>query len=124
MSGNGDDLEALLGLSVEVAKTMKEAAVEAAKERHPSGKAVSPLDAVTAPGSVVLNHGDRCDHCGVAAVYRVADSKAQNRVLDFCLHAFRKHFPPMANQGWAVIGGNTSLLQTLGEDRLKGDDHA
>lgn len=123
---NADDLEALLGLSVELVDTMnkaqREVDMEAAKARHPSSQpGPSALDGVTRPGAAVLTAADRCDHCSASAVYRVADGKAQNRVLDFCLHAFRKHFPPMVAQGWAVIGGNPELLQVLGQTE---GDHA
>lgn len=100
-----EDLYNLLSLSVELAQTMKEARMELARERHPSASG-------SAPG-VVLTHADRCDHCGQAAVYRIM--KKPSLSLDLCLHSWRKNFPSMAVQGWAVIGGNPDLLQSLGQ---------
>ena len=91
-----------------------EASIEQAKQRHPSG-------ADKAPG-VVLTQDDRCDQCNAAAAYRVTrtlfdavNTHESAPVLDFCLHHWRKNFPPMVAQGWAVTGGNPALLQELGQ---------
>lgn len=90
-----------------------EASVEAAKTRHPSG--------VGKPGAVQLTAADRCDNnCGAGAAYRVAH-KLKPMILDFCGHHFRKHFPAMVDQEWAVVGGNPDLLTE--QNRLKGSDH-
>lgn len=79
-----------------------EASIEAAKKRHPSGKGESV--------ETVVPTFDPCDRCGHAAAYRVGKFDENDRPLDmalnFCGHHFRKIFPPMADQGWAVIGGN------------------
>lgn len=118
-----DNLMALLGLSVETAQIMKEAAVEAAKERHPS--ALPPvLPGSDIANSDVLTAADRCDDaCTAGAVYRMRHGKG-NRVLDFCGHHWRKHAPKMADQGWKVTGSNPEAIAALYGDRAKGDDHA
>lgn len=103
MSANEPDLEALLGLSVELAQTMKEADIEAAKERHPSASGDAPGPALTA--------ADRCDAaCGAAALYRVSFGL---NVLDYCAHHWAKYMPAMADRGWKVIGTNPSLLDEM-----------
>ena len=116
-----DDLTALLGLSVEVAQTMKEAAVEAAKERHPAGKALD----LPAPSGVELTAADRCDaDCSAGALYRV-HQYAKALTLDWCRHHFFKHFPGQALDGWQVIGANPDLFDELHQNnRRKGTDHA
>ena len=89
-------------------------AYQAARERHPSGKEKSPV-------GVLLSNGDRCDRCGAVAAYRVARRVegpligTVDQILDYCLHHWRKHFGPMVDQGWAVIGGNPDLLEALGQ---------
>lgn len=120
-----DHLSELLGLSVEVALIMKEADVEAAKERHPSGKEGAPpapvdvVDAVREP----LTAADRCDNdCSAGALYRL---KLRDMVLDFCHHHHHKHFPTMEPWGWKIVGENAGLYAELyGSNRLKGSDHA
>jgi hypothetical protein len=124
-----DDLTALLGLSVEVAQTMKEAALEAAKERHPAGKALD----LPQPSGVVLTAADRCDAaCTAGALYRVTktlfgvvNEHESAPTLDWCRHHFFKHFPTQVADGWQVIGANPDLFAELHQnDRLKGTDHA
>jgi hypothetical protein len=115
-----DSLIALLGLSVETAQTLKEAAVEAAKERHPSALPVVDLPSE----GDILTAADRCDDaCTAGAVYRMRDGKG-NRILDFCGHHWRKHAPGMADQGWKVTGTNPDAINAMYGDRSKGDDHA
>lgn len=115
-----DNLIAMLGLSVEVAQTLKEAAVEAAKERHPSS--LPPVDPEA--GGTVLTAADRCDDaCSAGAVYQMGLSKS-NRVLLFCGHHWRKHAPKMYDQGWTVTGTNPDAIAAMYGDRAKGDDHA
>lgn len=121
-----DDLEALLGLSVELVDTMnkaqREIEMEAAKERHPSGKAVTDVPPPPEhPPAAVLNAADRCDAgCGAAALYRVGSGAS---VLDYCHHHHNKLFPGM--DGWTIIGTNQSLMDELyNTNRLKGGDHA
>lgn len=98
---------------------MRQASVEAAKQRHPSGSS-------SAKG-VILTAVDRCDGCGAGAVYRVMkritgmEAVVANSALDFCGHHWRKNFPKMVDSGWVVVGGNPDLLGP--EDRLKGSDH-
>jgi hypothetical protein len=120
--GDDDNLMALLGLSVETAMTMREAAVEAAKERHPSGlhhgAPVVPADAA------VLTAADRCDAaCSAAAVYRMRQGKT-NRDLLFCGHHWRKHAPAMIDEGWKVDASNPDLIAEMYGVRTQGDDHA
>jgi hypothetical protein len=128
---NADDMESLLALSVELVETMNAAMrevemdpdLEAAKQRHPSGKMVQ--DTPASPHGTplaVLNALDRCDQgCGAAALYRVASGRAE---LDFCHHHKNKLFPAMEAEGWSVIGTNPSLMDELYANRLKGADHA
>jgi hypothetical protein len=97
-----------------------EASIEAVKARHPSG-----VDMQEPSAQVKLTVHDRCDQCGAAAVYRVAKARTWVegqtlaagedllKTLDFCLHHWRKNFPPMMPQGWAVIGGNPELLAAM-----------
>lgn len=110
MSHEDDTLGALLGLSIEM---------EAARRRHPSGKDIAmPIipdetyPAYRSDANVVLTLADRCDHCSQAAVYRIWRKEIGD--LDFCLSSFRKNFPSMAVQGWAVVGGNPDLLREFG----------
>lgn len=128
--GGQDNLEALLALSVELGETMnkaqREIEMEAAKERHPSGKAVTdvPLPTETATTEqVVLNALDRCDAgCGAAALYRVRHDVGGHE-LDFCHHHKHKLEPRMT--AWSVVGTNPSLMDELyNTNRLKGGDHA
>lgn len=126
MTPADDNLEALLGLSVELVNTMKEAEVEAAKERHPSGNALRDASLPDAPVTTVmavLNAADRCDNdCSAAALYRVALRQME---LDFCHHHKNKYFPEMEKWGWTVVGTNPSLMDELyNTNRLKGGDHA
>lgn len=149
-----DNLEALLGLSVELHETLKRAErehrMEAAKERHPSGKAIGTtahaeiertLAEARAQG-VVLNATDRCDaDCSAAALYRVEQPlmdpdawvgfgepggprKQEAPTLDWCRHHFYKHFPAQVADGWKVTGANPDLFAELHGNRLKGSDHA
>ena len=114
-----DNLIALLGLSVETAQTLKEAAMEAAKERHPSALPVVDLDA----GGTVLTAADRCDDaCSAGAVYRMSEGKS-NRSLDFCGHHWRRHAPKMYDQGWKVTGTNPDAIAAMYGDRAKGESH-
>jgi hypothetical protein len=120
VSHDDTSLESLLALSIETAQIMKEAAVEAAKERHPSALPVVDLPSA----GDVLTAADRCDDaCTAGAVYRMRDGKG-NRILDFCGHHWRKHAPGMANLGWKVTGTNPDAINAMYGDRLKGDDHA
>jgi hypothetical protein len=96
-----------------------ERSVEAAKQRHPSAQSAPPLGPVVIGQAVMLDKLDRCDHCGSEAVYRVAKSLDTDPMsLDFCLHHWRKNFPPMVSQGWATVGGNPSLLAEMGQEAL------
>jgi hypothetical protein len=114
-----DHLSALLALSVETALIMKEAAMEAAKERHPSSL---PPVAVADTGTV-LTAVDRCDGCGAGAVSRMRDGKG-NRVLDFCGHHWTRHAPKLTNEGWKVDGTNPDLLDAMyGYNRAQGESH-
>lgn len=113
-----DHLTALLALSVETALIMKEAAMEAAKERHPSS-----LPPVTDTGTV-LTATDRCDGCGAGAVYQMREGKG-NRVLLFCVHHWTRHAPKLTDEGWKVDGANPDALDAMyGFNRSQGDDHA
>jgi hypothetical protein len=122
---NDQNLEALLGLSVETIQAMKKAEreieMEAAKERHPSGADVETVvpDTVSLPN--VLTALDRCDAgCGAAALYRVS---AGLNVLDYCHHHHNRLFPNMP--GWVVTGENSDLYAELyNSNRLQGGDHA
>lgn len=116
-----DDLESLLGLSVELAQTMKEAEMEAAKQRHPSGLHVEP---VVPTDAAVLTAADRCDAaCSAGAVYRMRQGKT-NRELLFCGHHWRRHAPAMVDQGWKVDATNPDLLAELyGANRAQGESH-
>lgn len=99
-----------------------EASVEEAKQRHPSASGDAPGD--------VLTKADRCDNCGVEALYRVmirmATPEIAQPTLDFCHHHKAKHFPAMEAKGWIVVGQNPVLMAELysGDDRAKGSDHA
>lgn len=118
-SESADNLEALLGMSVELARIGKEAAAkEQAMKRHPSASGDTPGDVLTAV--------DRCDTgCGAAAVYR-ARHKVHFYALDFCLHHWAKNIETMTEKGlWEVSGANQVLLAELhGRNRLQGQDHA
>lgn len=121
-----DNLEALLGLSVEVAQTMKEAAVEAAKERHPSGKGMGARVELPKPSGIVLTGADRCDdgRCNAGALYRV-HLASKGFDLDWCRRHFFQYFPEQSTFGWKVTGANPDLFAELHQnDRLKGSDHA
>lgn len=87
-----------------------EASVEAAKERHPSGKDIGTGAHEAIEGAVVgevLVAADRCDNdCPAAALYRLALREMR---LDFCGHHQRKHFPEMEKWGWTIIGRNPEL---------------
>lgn len=124
---NADDLEALLGLSVELVDTMnrakREVEMEAAKQRHPSGNAPAPAQPPGTDTPSVLRAADRCDSgCGAGALYRVAVGSSTS-VLDFCHHHFGRYFPKLDGDGWRVIGHNGELLKELYANRLKGSDH-
>lgn len=121
-----DNLEALLGMSVELAQigNAMHAEMESAKQRHPSAQPA--LDAL-AP---TLTAADRCDAaCSAAALYRVARFDVAGRpfrqALDFCRHHFFEHFPGMVDRGWKAIGANVDLFAELeSTSRSKGTDHA
>jgi hypothetical protein len=116
-----ENLEALLGLSVELAQTMKEADMEAAKQRHPSGLHHAP---VVPADAAVLTAADRCDAaCSAGAVYRMRQGKS-NRELLFCGHHWRRHAPAMVDQDWKVDATNPDLLAELYGSRSQGTDHA
>lgn len=123
----GDDLESLLGLSVELQETMnaahREIEMEAAKERHPSGKAVPTVEATAAEAIPnILNAADRCDAaCSAAALYRMEHIEGGHQ-LDFCHHHFHKNSKRMT--AWSAVGVNQSLMDELYANRLKGTDHA
>lgn len=150
-----DNLEALLGLSVETIEALKraerETEVEAAKERHPSGKAIGTtahraIEEYAAQAreqaNVKLTAADRCDaDCSAAALYRVEQPlmdpdawvgfgepggprKQEAPTLDWCRHHFYKHFPSQVADGWKVTGANPDLFAELHANRLKGSDHA
>src|SRR5688500_10979651 len=108
MKPDPDNVEALLGLSVELVNTMNAAKqavdMEAAMARHPSSQPASS-------GGVLLTAADRCDECPAAAAYRLALKGKPHMVLDFCNHHLRKHFPGMIEWGWVVIGGNPDDIQ-------------
>lgn len=79
------------------------ASVEEAKMRHPSGSEKSQ--------GVLLVATDRCDACPAAAAYRVMHRSPPDwRVLDFCVHHWKKNFPRMVDQGWVVVGGNPDTM--------------
>ena len=89
-----------------------EASIEAAKSRHPSGKAI-PMEAteeLTEPSPlIVLTPADRCDNeCPAGAAYRLALREMR---LEFCGHHHRKHFPEMEKWGWVVIGTNPDIVK-------------
>lgn len=92
-----------------------EASVEAAKQRHPSGKAPGE------PATDTLTAADRCDGCGAGALYRLA--RGMKRLL-FCHHHYGKHLPKLAEDGWGVDGVNTDLMEALYADRTTGEAHA
>lgn len=126
--GGEDNLESLLGLSVELQETMnaahKEIEMEAAKERHPSGKAVPTVEAAAAEVIPdILNAADRCDAaCSAAALYRMQHDVGGHE-LDFCHHHFHKNSKRMT--AWSTVGINQSLMDELyNTNRLKGGDHA
>ena len=89
-----------------------EASVEAAKERHPSGKDDTFTAAQPALGLPdVITHADRCDNdCSAAALYRL---QLREMTLEFCHHHYGKHFPEMRTSGWTVTGKNGSLHTEL-----------
>lgn len=116
---SNESLEALLGLSIEVAQTMRSAEMEAAMERHPSSQ--PPVDIVDTVRET-LTAADRCDNdCSAAALYRL---RLRSMVLDFCHHHHHKHFPTMEPWGWRVVGENSGLLAELyGGNRAQGESH-
>lgn len=126
---HADDLESVLGLSVELVDTMnraqREVEMEAAKQRHPSGKIVPAVGPGSVPEGVtlaVLNAADRCDAgCGAGALYRMRHDVGGHE-LDLCHHHRHKHAEKML--AWSVIGTNPKLMTELYANRLKGDDHA
>jgi hypothetical protein len=96
-----------------------EASVEAAKARHPSGRAL--YDEAFPGNGVMLTADDRCDRCNAAAAYRVAKFAAGRPLqldLDLCLHHWKKNFPSMVSKGWLTIGGNPNLLAELNQGAL------
>lgn len=114
------------GQEPEGTKTLKEAEMDAAKQRHPSGKDVPPVKAKPLPEAAtdVLTAADRCDQgCGSGALYRV---KLRALIMDFCHHHHHKLFPTLEAQGWAVGGTNPGLMEELygGRNRAQGSDHA
>jgi hypothetical protein len=125
VSAGEDDLEALLGLSVELVQIMKEADMEAAMDRHPSGKEMAPPAPVDVVDTVRegLTARDRCDDaCSAAALYRI---RLDAMTLEFCHHHHNKHFPRLEPSGWQIVGENTGLYEELyGRNRLQGGDHA
>ncbi|MGW0682940.1 DUF7455 domain-containing protein [Streptomyces sp. NPDC002754] len=85
------DMSPILQASVQVEKERRAAAIA----RHPSGKGI-PMPTLTAH--------DRCDGCGAAALYRVADVSSQaSKTLDFCGHHYRKHSPNLLKKGWTTL---------------------
>lgn len=90
-----------------------EASIEAAKRRHPSGKAVT-VNATTSSPPVPApptQPMDRCDACSAAAMFR-AHRYAANKltgVLDMCGHHWRKHSAAMFAAGWLVVSGTPAF---------------
>jgi hypothetical protein len=83
------------------------ASVAEAIARHPSGKGI---------GMATLTAADRCDACGAAAAYRVGTDREQvgteivyRKVLDYCLHHWRKHYPKMSEQGWGIVSARPDI---------------
>lgn len=70
--------------------------------------------AVETMPTALLTAADRCDHCGAGAAYLVWKEAVGD--LLFCVHHWRKHFPSMADQGWAVSGSNPDLLAAMGAE--------
>jgi hypothetical protein len=88
-----------------------EASVEAAKERHPSGKGEAMPSYRSDGFADVLTAVDRCDEgCSAAALYRL---QLREMTLEFCHHHHAKHFPGMEPWGWKVTGMNASLHAEL-----------
>lgn len=94
-----------------------QASIDAAKARHPSGKAM----AMTAP----LTAADRCDRCSAAAAYRiqktlypdalldptVMDVPTPTLTLDFCGHHWRHVAADMYAEGWKVTAANADVAR-------------
>lgn len=99
-----------------------EASVEAAKQRHPSGKGDAPTPAEPEVLADVLTAADRCDNgCGAGALYLLRHTDGHELAL--CHHHRHKHAHRMT--AWAVVGQNSSLMAELYRtDRSKGGDHA
>lgn len=117
-------LEAQLALSVEIAQAMKEADVEAAKERHPSGKAVAARNISPDVSGIAktMDARDRCDGCSSAALYRLG--KDGHADLSLCHHHGHRHADKLEENGWSLIDHNASLMQELyNSNRLQGEDH-
>lgn len=93
-----------------------EASIEAAKERHPSGKAVVDAPAVGTTEVVDIGLGLACDEaCPQPALHRLRlGSKSME--LDFCSHHYGKHFPGMKDFGWAIVGTSFELANQLAKE--------
>ncbi|MGW2207161.1 DUF7455 domain-containing protein [Streptomyces sp. NPDC001774] len=80
-----------------------QASIDAAKLRHPSGKA----------NAIMLSVQDRCDRCGAGAAYRICKAPGGGRrlTLDLCGHDWRRNAADMYAEGWVVIAGNPDELQ-------------
>jgi hypothetical protein len=105
-----------------------EASVEAAKERHPSGKEIGTgaheaIEEEIHGAPDVLSQADRCDNdCTAEALYRL---QLRDMTLEFCHHHHAKHFPAMSPWGWKVVGRNASLHAELYRtDRSQGGTRA
>jgi hypothetical protein len=102
-----------------------EAAVEAAKQRHPSGKSTGAIPPPLAPEDVAdsLTAADRCDRCSAGALYQLQHREKQQLELVLCHHHGQRFAPLMGD--WTVIGQNLGLMKELyANNRLKGGDHA
>lgn len=85
------DMSPILRASIDVEQERRDAIA-----RHPSGKDIAMPPTLTA--------ADRCDGCGAAALYRIADIRGtSSKTLDFCGHHHRKHSPTLIKQGWTVL---------------------
>ena len=111
-----------------------EASVEAARERHPSGKDVGTTaheaieGAIKADGEALpdaLTAADRCDAgCGAGALYRVEkefviqpEGYAQPFInvsaFEFCHHHHNRYFPKLEELGYRLVGQNATLKAEL-----------
>lgn len=85
------DMSPILQASIDAETARRQEAIA----RHPSGKG-TPMPTLTAH--------DRCDGCGAAALYRLADiSGPESKTLDFCGHHHRQHSPTLLKKGWTVL---------------------